>query len=292
MNPLLVTAFYDIRRGTWAGSARSFESYVDFFKRYQALLDVPRYCMCETDISGVLPIDHMDVLPLEKTLAYQRFFVEAERIMASPSFRNLFTPDDDARHVEHLFPLYNIVMLLKWDALERAARATNYRHSHYVWIDFGIGRRGDPSVFLPSPPPFRPIERDRIVLSANRTGALPDLLPETLTEQVRRFRDRVAGGFQIVPRDKIHEYSAMVRKNFEHLLGLELVTDDQLLIDMCVHQRPDFFHLSFPPPGISKFQHIDAIIAGTDKDHWYYKAPIFRRLGRTRRRTKFLARLQ
>lgn len=292
MNPLLVTALYDIRRGAWAGSTRSFEAYIGFFKRYQALLDVPRYCLCEADLSNLVPIEYTDVLPLEETVAYRSFYAETERIMASPAFRALFKHDDDIRHVEHIFPLYNIVMLLKWDALERAASLTNYVHSHYVWIDFGIGRRGDSSAFLPAPPPFRPIERNRIVLSANRGGALPDLQPQTLRDQVRYFRDRVAGGFQIIPRGMVHEYSVMIRKNFQRLLSLGLVTDDQLLIDMCVYQRPDLFHLSFPPPGISKFQHIDSIIAGTDRDHWYYNAPLLRRLGRRRRRKDFLAKLE
>jgi hypothetical protein len=159
-------------------------------------------------------------------------------------------------------------------------------------MDFGIGRRGHPSAFLPEPPAFRPIERDRIVLSANRAGALPDLRRETLQDHVQNFRDRVAGGFQIIPRALIDDYAALIRQNFEHLLDLGLVTDDQLLIDMAVHQRPDMFHLSFPPPGLSKFQHIHSIIAGTDRERWYYTMPVLRRLGRRWRRDAFQARLK
>lgn len=253
---------------------------------------MPRYCLSESDLSEQIAIDYMDILPLGHSNAYKSYFNDTQRVMASASFRQLFRPEDDASHVEHLFPVYNIVMLLKWEALERAARATDNTHSHYVWIDFGIGRRGHPSAFLPEPPAFRPVERDRIVLSANRAGALPDLRRETLQDHVQHFRDRVAGTFQIVPRDLVYEYAALIRQNFEHLLDLGLVTDDQLLIDMAVHQRPDLFHLSFPPPGLSKFQHIHAIIAGTDRERWYYTLPVLRRLGRRRRRDAFLARLK
>lgn len=290
MNPLLVTAFFDVGRGTWSQSKRSASDYIDYFLGYQGKLDVPKYCLTDQDLSGLSQFDHLERVDIQSLTAFS-YFDRTHAVMASPSFRGLFTAEDDRKHVEHLYPLYNIIMLAKWDALERAAKLTGYAHSHYVWMDFGIGRRGTPSAFLPAPGRFTPIERDRIVLAANRNGALRDLEFDTLTDHVRNFRDRVSGALQIVPRDHVDRFCELVRKSYERLLGFGLTTDDQLAIDMSIFSAPDLFFLSYPPPGISKFQHSDNIVKGLDIDRLYYRVPFIRDIGRKARRRDFLKRV-
>lgn len=290
MNPLLVTAFFDIGRGTWGHSNRPASDYIDYFLRYQGKLDAPKYCLTDQDLSGLSQFDHLERVDIQSLRAFS-YFDRTQAVMASPSFRSLFTAADDRKHVEHLYPLYNIVMLAKWDALERAAKLTGYAHSHYVWMDFGIGRRGSPSAFLPAPGRFTPIERDRIVLAANRNGALRDLTRENLVEHVRGFKDRVSGGLQIVPRGLLSKYCALVRRAYELLLEVGLTTDDQMPIDMSVFLKPDMFFLSFPPSGLSKFQHIDNIVRGLDRGRPIHRVPVIRDIGRRARRRAFLKRV-
>lgn len=290
MNPLLVTALFDIGRGAWGHSNRPASDYIDYFLGYQGKLDVPKYCLTDQDLSGLSQFDYLERVDIQSLTAFS-YFERTQAVMASPSFRGLFTAKDDSKHVEHLYPLYNIIMLAKWDALERAAKLTGYGHSHYVWMDFGIGRRGTPSAFLPAPGRFAPIERDRIVLAADRKGALRNLSRETLVEHVSGFKDRVSGGLQIVPRGLLSEYCALVRRAYEMLLDVGLTTDDQLLIDMSVFMKPDLFFLSFPPSGLSKFNYIDDIVRGLDRDRPIYRVPVIRDIGRTARRRAFLKRV-
>jgi len=267
MKPLLVTAFYDIGRGALAAPAmaRSREQYLESCRRYVLQLPGPRFLLATAETHAALPggFDFRDVAAF-KELRCHAYLDATREIMSSPEFRKLFDSEDDHRHMEHRVPEYNVVTLGKWDALERAARLTRYSFSHYVWIDFGIGARAKPTPFLPAPTAFAPIERDRIVVSAERRNRLRAKDLQTLRRQVRLFREQAAGGLMIVPSHLLDLYCDMARRNYELLLSLGLTTDEQLVIDMCIFDRPDMFHLSYPPPGLTKFNHIHNVIHGLD----------------------------
>src|SRR6185436_12345519 len=120
MSPLVVTAYFDIGRGGWADSARSRDVYLRCFAEYTGRMSDQLYVLCDADVARAIevPVRYLDVAPLKELPAY-RFHERTAEIMARPEFRALFTPQDDQKHVEHKHPLYNIVTLAKWDALQR-----------------------------------------------------------------------------------------------------------------------------------------------------------------------------
>jgi hypothetical protein len=184
--------------------------------------------------------------------------------MQSDAFQALFPPDSRRSHIEQYIPEYNVLMMMKWDAIERAAKHFGNRYTHYVWADFGLGKRTQRRPYLPAPCGFHPIERNTIVLSASREGALTVGDVEMLRRHVATFVEQVAGSLMIIPADKISEFCALARNSYEKLLAMGLTTDDQLVIDMCCASRPELFYLSFAPRGLSKFNHIHNILNGLD----------------------------
>jgi hypothetical protein len=185
--------------------------YVQSFLQYTARMSDELYVLCDENLAKSLtvPVKFLDVAPVSDLVAY-RYHERTATVMASPSFRALFTANDDLRHVEHKHPLYNIVTLAKWDALERAFRLTDGRYSHYIWADFALGKRGAPNPSMPPFERFAPVERDRIVLSAS-SGILPNRDCRSLTKWVRTFRDLVAGNLMIVPVALVQTFVAMAR---------------------------------------------------------------------------------
>jgi hypothetical protein len=260
-----VTAFYDIGRGGWSSEARSRDVYLRSFAQYTARMSDDLYVLCDNDVASAIkqPLRFLDVAPLAELAAY-RYFPRTAEVMARPEFRALFKPEDDKRRIEHKHPLYNIVMLAKWDALERAFRRTEGRYSHYVWADFGLGKRGMTRASMPPFERFAPVERDRIVLSAS-SGLLPRRDCHSLTKWVRTFRDLVAGNLMIVPNPLLETFVAMARKNYERLLDCGLSCDDQLVTEMCVAERPGMFYLSYQRrEGRARFAHVHDIVCGTN----------------------------
>ena len=265
MRALLVTAFYDIGRGDWEHLKRSSEEYVASFHQYLALLPASRYILADESLRSAVGsvVDIFDAAAFSSLPSY-RYLAPTKAVMESDAFQSRFPADARRSHIEQYIPEYNVLMMAKWDALERAAARTGRQHTHYVWADFGLGKRALRRPYLPPPRGFTPIPRDKIVLSADPKGALVPGDQDMLKSHVVGFREQVAGSLMIVPADKLDAYCSLARGCYEQLLGMNLTTDDQLVIDMCVAQRPNLFHLSFPPRGLSKFHHIHNILNGRD----------------------------
>jgi hypothetical protein len=266
MRPLIVTAFFEIGRGQWDHLARGSDVYLRAFREYVALLPAKKYILGAESLRSSVgyAFDYYDSAEFG-TLPSYRYLDPTRAVMHSLEFRALFNDADDRAHIEHRNPEYNVLMMMKWDALERAAAATNEEYTHYVWADFGLGRRSEKRPYLPKPSGFSPLDRDRIVISADHNGALRDGDSDQLLRHVRTFSEQAAGSLMIVPVAAVREFCRLARECYDQLLKLNLTTDDQLVIDMCVARRPDLFHLSFPSIGLTKFNHIHNIIHGLDK---------------------------
>ncbi len=282
MEALLVTSFFDIGRGLWQSLSRSQEKYFNFYRHYLARLPAPRYFLADAISHEKIAetIDFADVAEFDEIYCY-RFLEPTRAVMNSAHFRSMFCSSDDLHHIEHILPQYNVAMMAKWDALERAAAMTNNTFSHYVWIDFGIG--GGAGGWLPEPSGFSPIVRDKIVFSAQRLNRRPPLYESEIRYRIQHFIEQVAGSMMIVPASLLSTFASMARRNYKELLDMNLATDDQVISDMCIAERPELFHLSYAPRGLTKFNHIHNVINGLDaKQPRAWEIPIFDRLTRKR----------
>lgn len=71
----------------------------------------------------------------------------------------------------------------------------------------------------------------------------------------------------VVSADKVVTFAALARACYELLLADGLASDDQVIVDMCVAREPKLFHLSHPPLGLSKYDHIHNVLNGLDSTH-------------------------
>lgn len=265
MRALLVSAYYDIGRGNWTHLQRSNATYADAFLRYLALLPAPRYILADEDLRATVGdhVDYFDAAPFSSLPAY-KYLAPTRSVMESEAFQSLFPADERRNHIEQYIPEYNVLMMMKWDALERAAAQTDGKFTHYVWADFGLGKRTQKRPYLPAPRTFAPLPRDQIVLSASPENRLIAGDAEMLIRHVTTFKEQVAGSLMIIPADKLAAFCSLARQSYEELLAMDLTTDDQLVIDMCVARQPELFYLSIAPRGLSKFNHIHNILNGLD----------------------------
>lgn len=292
MNTMIVTAFFDIGRGEWQGKRkRSKEQYMLYFKNYLGKIQINKFILTSPDLLADIRCiagqsDIIETSNIDEINSY-KYYDRTLSVMTSPDFLSLFNAEDHKNHVEHIHPMYNIITLAKWDALEKAYQATKGTFSHYAWMDFGLGHRDANGGSLPRPMGYFPIARDRIVVSADRRPVLKKNDTSSLLNAVRSFQERCAGGIQIIPEQHMKSYIYKIRQSYEYFLSAGLPTDEQLLIDFVEMNNPDMFFLSHPPSGINKFQHIHSIIHGTDVEAWYQSIPIIRHIGRRHRRKIF-----
>jgi len=259
---LAVTMFYEIGREAterYGEQARSADQYLSYYASYFSQLPVEKFILCgESAILGSHKGDfsHLCEVPVEQLPAMQHL-ARTRDIMIDPDFRSRFAGD---LRMESLSPLYNIIMLAKMDALEAAYRCTS--HAFYAWVDFGIGRRTARDRWLPEPTAFKPRLGDRIVVSVDPAKALADTSPSNLSSRVFGYVEHVAGSFFLVPRGLLPWLVEAVRENYVRLLELGLCSDDQILYDMCIHERPELFRTVVPKGRLDKFRNIHNIITG------------------------------
>jgi hypothetical protein len=262
MNPLLVTAFFDIGRGSWRHLARSPATYVERFRSFGARLEAPRFLFASSDVAAEVGhlCQHVEVVSLTEMPAY-RYLARTRDVMASAEFRRRFRAKDDARHCEHLYPEYNVAMLAKFDALRHAAQTTRYRHSHYIWLDFGASHRstiaGDASL-----PAVSPRARSEVVLIGTGRRRLWRIRRKSLARYITSFRVRAVGNLMIVPADRVEAFCDAVVAGYELLLDMNLTTDDQPLLDIAMIRHPQMFYLARAPRGVSPFEFGDEVLAG------------------------------
>ncbi|UHS57108.1 WlaTC/HtrL family glycosyltransferase [Agrobacterium vaccinii] len=289
MNILIVTAFYDIGRAGWQISPRSREQYIGYANEYLKKLPLKKYILTDEDDIGARGFDYADITSPSQLKAYG-LLPKSKKVMSESFFVEMVTSAKQDR-IEYHHAEYNIVGLAKWDALERAHKKTAGNFSHYMWLDYGIGRRGSEAPFLPIPRQIKPEERTKIVLSAKKTDRLHDISAETLRSRVSNGRFYCAGGLQIVPGHLVEKYGNLARSTYNDILDTGLCVNDQVLLDVMHFISPDIFHLSTPPKYFDVFENIDRILTGQDGILDFAKMPLLKKWAALKAKERFLKKL-
>src|SRR5687768_525590 len=102
MNPLAVTAFFDIGRGSWESLSRSGAEYVGYYRHYLARLPIPRYLLATAEVQRAVSetVQFSDEADLGQLPCY-RFLERTQQVMDSAEFRSLFDSNADQNHLEH-----------------------------------------------------------------------------------------------------------------------------------------------------------------------------------------------
>ncbi len=289
MKILIVKAFYDLGRAKWDISPRSKDDYIKFATEYVKRMSPPKYIL--TDELGAISdgFDHKDIAGFGELEAH-KYLQESRRTLSSTSFSEL-TKTAKVDRIEYHHAEYNIVGLAKWDAIERAFLRTSGSFTHYLWLDYGLGRRGGAAPFLPSLTQVTPCARRKIVLSAKKTERLTDIKPEELRMRVVEGRFACAGGMQLVPAELVSKYCSLARSSYKKLLELGLCVNDQVILDVMSVTNSDMFHLATPPKYFDVFENIDRVLRGVDGPLNLTRAPLIKKIAAKAAKEDFFRRM-
>ena len=128
----------DIGRAGWALSQRSFDAYIEAFRRIQHLNPV---CFINEPWATQVreQTGHTRILPLEVQDTFiPKYIGRQSEILADPAFRKLI-PEFLQFNPEFHYPAYGLVNCAKTCFVRRASELFP-GYSHYSWIDFGFAK--------------------------------------------------------------------------------------------------------------------------------------------------------
>ena len=152
-NLTLVTSLFDIKRGDLEGFGRSFDHYIETFRRLLKT-ELPLVVFCDEDVERIVweERDHMrdKTQVVRKTLDDLRafpFFEQTNRIRQQDDWRNRagWLPDSPQSQLE----FYNPLIMSKQFFLNDASIFNFFNTKYFFWIDAGIANTiGDPCVYF------------------------------------------------------------------------------------------------------------------------------------------------
>jgi len=151
-NISIVTAFFDIGRGSWTADkgfphylARSADTYIERFKNL---------CQLKNDITVFIAKEHYDqikqiakqrsglttnIVVIDLNKNYSQLIAEIEGIQKSKKFQSLVHPSQ-IKNPEYWNPYYVLVTNLKARFTNEAVKQNLPKHELVAWIDFGYVR--------------------------------------------------------------------------------------------------------------------------------------------------------
>lgn len=232
MSILLVTAFKDIRRGTWKNCySRTTEQYIQWFGNLCNLKDAKIICFCDDDVSNILKIyfGFTHTFPYDDQNTFFCHIDEHKAIMNSPQYRSLVHGRDNP---EYNIAEYNIVNHNKVEFVRRA-HSMMPGYSHYMWIDFGFQRtKLDHMSF-----DWSKLMTDKIHYDASR---IPQQVcePQAMTQEVI-----IRGSAFVVPNNLVEWYYSMYKDMVSRFCQQGVVDDDQVIVSHVYIENKDKFNL-------------------------------------------------
>lgn len=235
----LVTAFFPIGRGEWAGKAqRSDDKYFKYFQHWARIHnDLVVYTTPEnaerirqirlsfgrTNTQVYIVNDLEDIDKSMYTLMHDvgKHYPKYSLFPDKPEVSN---------------PIYDFVMYTKFWCLAQASTvaATN----KIAWIDFGFDHGGeyykDNQWFDRTWNYTRP--NGKVALFQIR-----ELPSDPIFDCIRRTETYIQGNCIELDTDYAQQFYVDVRNQYEHLLRCGLLDDDQIILLMCHYEKPDIY---------------------------------------------------
>ena len=259
---LWVTAYKDIGRSDWAFTKRSFQQYIEAFRRIVHLNPV-----CFADEPWATQIreqtGHTRILPFHEADTFiPKHLGRQKEIIEDPEFRKRI-PDILRYNPEFHYPEYGLINASKTCFIRRASELFP-EYTHYSWIDFGYAKTP-----LETPPELTVesvIFEDKILISSfrnfgfNSTGEAVmgpyGVSSEQLNERfewgdiVNCFEHPphlVQGNHYVVPKLLTHWLEREMECSIEKYHALGLVRADESLFLPIIHEYRDKFHVHVKP---------------------------------------------
>lgn len=261
MKLLWVTAFRDLKRDQWGASNRTFEFYMECFRRIAGPLSPHLVCFADEPQAEQVRNLGVKVCPYgyEDTLIPKHLGLQSE-ILCDPSFKSMI-PEFLRLCPEFNIPEYGLVNCAKTSFLRRASELFP-EYTHYAWIDFGYAKT--PSEAPPESPFVCTslVNPDKILISSFRNAIFdkdgdPALCPYGIqtTENPVKYNWNnpvkclqepphiIQGNLFVVPRKLTRWLEMCMNRSIERHHDLRIVRSDELFFLPILHDFRSKFHL-------------------------------------------------
>ena len=234
----IVTAFYDIGRGSWEGNVNGQDipgfikrSNDEYFERFARLckLDNPITVFTQRKFSERIRAIRNDIKVGIMEDIFQPTLVEGIKdVQTNKTFLNLI---DNPSLPEYWSPEYIIINLLKGFFVNAMISKMSPEYDTTAWIDFGYCRD---NVELPGSWEFD--TNDLINVISN--GPIDVYNTPTILEIIKSNMVFLQGCHIIAPNNRWQEFYEDIFKAFLSLISVGLVDDDQTLLLMAYRNNP------------------------------------------------------
>ena len=261
MKLLWVTAFRDLHRGQWNASARTFETYLESFKRIAGPLSP--HLVCFVDDPHAEPVRQMGVrvcpYMYDDTLI-PKHLERQQEILNDSTFRDMI-PEFLRLCPEYNVAEYGLVNCAKTSFVRRASTMFP-EYTHYAWIDFGYAKTPEEA------PPESPfvcttlVHPDKILIASFR-NALFDANGEPALGVYGQQTDEIAGLYNwnnpikclrepphilqgnlyVVPKKYTRWLEMAMDRSIERHHDLGIVRHDESFFLPILHDFRNRFHL-------------------------------------------------
>ena len=244
-NFTIVTALFDIGRGSWPHFRRRFE--VHLANSIQLLsMDVPLVAFIDARSEPFVRYfrgnrDHITdihVVDLTDLDYYKRYWQRIRDVMDSEEF---IRDNKILNHPEGFSADYNVIMNAKVSMLSDTASRNVFNTAYFYWLDMGYAHGAD--VF----PKYCHWAPNNIMDDSNKITyiAVNDvfIVESILQLYKQRVGPGVNGGFFGGNKKAVTAYHALYRDVFEDFLRHKMVDDDQTVAVECFLRQPALFNM-------------------------------------------------
>lgn len=256
---ILVTAFFDIGRGEYEDFCkRNSQQYIDYFSFWAGLKNRLICFTTEEFASQIYNIrkdlglgNRTEVIIIDDIYKlYPQRYQMMNYLENNPTFQNLRkggrpqgAPENQAK--------YNYLISLKPYFIQQASKMITNTNSLITWIDFGYNHGDD-------------LYADKNDLNYQWTYDFPNNkityfslnkpFNKTIIEQIVSYEEFITGGIIVIPYKLVLEYLSIINMEYNKLLSMGLMDDDQLLYVMALMDYPDKFNIMPSYWGIQLWQ--------------------------------------
>jgi protein YibB len=243
----IVTAFFDIKRGSYKTSTRATATYIEWFKRWARIKNKLIVFCGSNEIETAIEQIRKDYNLLDKTTVVvidNIFEVESDmyKRMTEIEKDKYFLDFRLEKELPENKADYNYINFMKTYFLYKAVAEYNISTEWTAWLDFGFDHGGKT---YPHEEDWNFLWQCELKQKIHLFYLPPKLEERPLFEVIRTTHpDSISGGIIICPTVLAKRFWELVRESIYILLYVGLMDDDQPVLLLTSRREPDIFELT------------------------------------------------
>ncbi|WP_369309255.1 WlaTC/HtrL family glycosyltransferase [Providencia rettgeri] len=247
----VVTAFFDIGRGSWKNQNSDFEkfdrtteTYFNYFSRLASLDNELIVFTSENFKNKILSLRKGKPTHIVTIDIYKKFKFTLKKISTiqnSDSFKNLINPELH-NNPEYWSSKYVLVTNLKTFFVNKAIEMKLSNSEFISWIDFGYIRNNKTLYGIKTW--YHPFRHDKVhFFTIKNILDLSDR--KAVLNAVLNNEPHIIGGVILATSDKWVELYKLVVETQKEFLASGIIDDDQGIFLTCASKKPSLFQLNY-----------------------------------------------